>query len=550
MSRESALFSNTPTHGDHEVTLLPSHENGSTGEATEKLDSDDENVDWTKERFTWSKKREYILSCIGYCVGIGNLWRFPYMCQRNGGGAFLLPFIVCDGVWSALFFLEAAVGQFSGRSSFHVWNVCPLMKGAGVGMNVISVMVFWYFNVILAWTFYYLVMSCQSTVPWSRCDGWWNTPRCTDLSRAKNASLAGEIGTSTMKPGNESISSYNLSLPVTLNVSYDVIDGVHNYSVLGNGTLTHDIDGTKRVSSAEEFWQHNVLQVSSGLGDTGHVVWYLAVALGFTLLICFLGLIKGIKSSGKILRDAIFLTLLGEGTSIFGGFAIFSVLGYMAHESGIPIDKVVSSVAETFLTTLCDVFPTTLNRHRTVLTAVFCLLCAVAGLPLVTQGGIYVFQLIDWFIATYTVTVIGFIECVVLAWVYGADRFGEDIMMMIGRKPPMFIRILWCFVTPVFLLVLVVFTFKQYKPPTYGDYHYNVWGSVLGWIVASVSFVPIPFGALYAMYRAKGSLLQRLRQTTKPDEEWGPADVTRRRLYQKEVLQRKPRSGWLDVIRR
>nr|KAG5685506.1 hypothetical protein BaRGS_018909 [Batillaria attramentaria] len=230
-----------------------------------------------------------------------------------------------------LFFLEAAVGQFSGRSSFHVWNVCPLMKGAGVGMNVISVMVFWYFNVILAWTFYYLVMSCQSTVV------------------------------------------------------------------------------------------------------------YVTATMPYVLLTVLL--VRGVTLPGS--TDGIIFYLKPDWWRILD-----------------------------------------------------------------PQGGIYVFQLIDWFIATYTVTVIGFIECVVLAWVYGADRFGEDIMMMIGRKPPMFIRILWCFVTPVFLLVLVVFTFKQYKPPTYGDYHYNVWGSVLGWIVASVSFVPIPFGALYAMYRAKGSLLQ------------------------------------------
>nr|KAG5685713.1 hypothetical protein BaRGS_027978 [Batillaria attramentaria] len=56
--------------------------------------------------------------------------------------------------------------------------------------------------------------------------------------------------------------------------------------------------------------------------------------------------------------------------------------------------------------------------------------------------------------------------------------------------------------------VLFVFTLMRYKPPTYGDYHYDVWGSVLGWIVAAVSFVPIPAVVVYKLYRAKGTLLQ------------------------------------------
>ena len=63
----------------------------------------EEEGDKTEEgREHWSRHMDYMLSIIGYCVGLGNLWRFPYLCNRNGGGEllFVLDLMICgETIW-------------------------------------------------------------------------------------------------------------------------------------------------------------------------------------------------------------------------------------------------------------------------------------------------------------------------------------------------------------------------------------------------------------------------------------------------------------------
>ncbi len=86
-----------------------------------------------QQRDVWGKGMDFVLACVGYAVGLGNIWRFPYLCYKNGGGAFLVPYFVFVSCAAApLLFLEVGLGQFMSQGNISVWNICPIFKGDDV----------------------------------------------------------------------------------------------------------------------------------------------------------------------------------------------------------------------------------------------------------------------------------------------------------------------------------------------------------------------------------------------------------------------------------
>lgn len=96
---------------------------------TTETDSDTKTITATS-RDKWGKDIEFMLSCIAYSVGFGNIWKFPYTALRNGGGAFLLPYlIVLFIVGRPIYYLEMVLGQFSSRGVVKLYDLAPGMRG-------------------------------------------------------------------------------------------------------------------------------------------------------------------------------------------------------------------------------------------------------------------------------------------------------------------------------------------------------------------------------------------------------------------------------------
>ena len=88
-------------------------------------------------------------------------------------GIFLIPYtcsLLIVGV--PLFLAETAIAQYSQGGPFFCFHYCPIFRAVGLGMTMISLTIAMYYNVIIAWAFYYFFASMAPELPWSKCRDW------------------------------------------------------------------------------------------------------------------------------------------------------------------------------------------------------------------------------------------------------------------------------------------------------------------------------------------------------------------------------------------
>ncbi|XP_048457882.1 sodium- and chloride-dependent glycine transporter 1 isoform X2 [Rhincodon typus] len=438
-----------------------------------------------------------------------------------------------------LFFLELSFGQFTSQGCLGVWKVNPMFKGVGYGMMVVSTYIGIYYNVVISIAFYYFFSSMTTLLPWSYCTNRWNKDDCSSM----------------LNPNR------------TANIS----DLSRNISTLLNQTA-------KRTSPSEEYWNYYVLRISNGIGNFGEIRLPLLGCLVVAWVVVFLCLIKGVKSSGKVVYFTatfpyVVLTILFiRGITLDG--AVNGIKYYLTPQWDKILDaKVWGDAAsqifyslgcawgglitmasynkfhnncyrsypwvacdtifiqanqfcllETLVTAVVDEIGSDwIRRQKSYVTLAVAIIGFLLGIPLTTQAGIYWLLLMDNYAASFSLVVISCIMCIAIMYIYGHNNYFKDVQMMLGFPPPIFFQICWRFVSPSIIFFILIFTVVQYKPISYNDYIYPSWAIILGFLMALSSVICIPIYAIWKICMSEGStFLERVKNANKPSKDWGP----------------------------
>ncbi|XP_016944259.2 sodium- and chloride-dependent glycine transporter 1 isoform X1 [Drosophila suzukii] len=559
-------------------------------------------IERDENRGQWKSKTEFILSLLGYAIGIGNVWRFPYLCYRSGGAAFLIPYmlmVILAGI--PLFYMELLIGQFSSTGCTGMFRMAPLLKGTGIAQVVVNAYCVCYYSVIISYPIRMISYCFFKKVPWEDCENPWNTDDCV--------------------PPNDL--------------------GKHNHT-----------DGFK--TSADEFFHLEVLRISTDISDLGGMVWEQLVSLLITWIIIYLCLVRGIKSVGKVVYftvpfpyillfilfvrgvtlpgawmgikfylypewhrlldlkvwadaaiqmffglgpgwggivnmasfsnfrnnakcDTIIIVSINVFTSIFAGFVVFAVLGFLSEKSGIPVEAVATGGAglafvtypeaiamlpipqlwalmffvmlfllgidsvfvqlEAIMSSILDEWPW-MRKHKWKLTLICCFIFFGLSTIMCTNGGMFVLQLFDWYSSAIAVIVICMVEIIMVAWIYGIKNFLMDIEFMLGKRPSLYWRILWQVVTPLVLVFILITSIVFMRTITYNNVSYPQWAVIIGWASFVSSVIWIPLYIFYIMIRKRATLCESLKKRLKPLD-WTPADPQDRADYEAFRRQRQ-----------
>ncbi|CAH0723408.1 unnamed protein product, partial [Brenthis ino] len=516
------------------------------------------------ERVQWGSQLEFLMSCIALSVGLGNVWRFPFIAYKNGGGAFLIPYIiVLIFIGKPMYYLECSLGQFSSRNVISLWALAPAMKGVGYAQIVGNCYILSYFVSIIALCIYYLAMSFQSTLPWAVCDPEWRD--CVPSGQTENIVLT-----------------------------------------------------ENSTSSAELYFTKSVLQLSHGLEDgLGMPVWYLALCLLSAWLLVFLIISRGIQSSGKaayflalfpyivmiillistlllpgsgngilffltpqwdrlidlrvwynavtqvffslsvcsgplimfssynnfrqnVYRDAMIVTTLDTFTSLLSGITIFGILGNLAYVLDKEVGEVVGTggtglafvsypdaIAKTFQPQLFSVLfflmmvvlglgtvvalVTAVNtilldsfpNVKTIyMSVITCTLGFGAGLIYVTPSGQYIFELTDYFGGTFLILFCGIFEIVGIFGLYGVENICLDLEFMLGRTTSVYWRFCWGIITPALMIVVFIYALAVPEPLIFGaDYEYPTAAYIAGYLMLLSGVIFVPIFWIKTLYK-------------------------------------------------
>ncbi|KAH8401189.1 hypothetical protein KR009_003560 [Drosophila setifemur] len=561
------------------------------------------------ERAAWSGKMQFFLSIIGYSVGLGNIWRFPYLCQQNGGGAFLIPFmimLILEGI--PLFLIELGIGQRMRLGALGVWNtIHPWLGGIGISSCIVTLFVALYYNVIITWVFFYLFNSFRYPLPWSECplNG---TEVLEECAKSSETTYFWYRTTLDAAPSMDEPGGLKWWIVLCLMLSWTIVFFIVMKGIQSSGKVVYFTSLFPYIVLTIFFIRGITLR-GAGAGlmhmytpkveklleptvwlDAATQVFY-SFGLAFGSLIAF-GSYNTPKNN--CVRDVLLVSVCNAVTAIYASVVIFAILGFKAT---VNVDRCIASnseilvknhfleknfttsdydiVIKTFNTTemtqlklsecslaheldnaaegtglafivftqaivelpgapfwavlfftmllslglgsqigilegmLCTLFDIDIIKRvkKQHVTGVVCLFCFIVGFIFCTGAGEYWLKMFDSFAGTIGLVVVALMEMIAVIFIYGHERFTEDIYQMTGYRPGLYWQLTWRYIGPVIMVCILASSvvFMVIRNPTYGAWNadlgmveqknYPSWvmGVALAMILAGVLPMPIVF---------------------------------------------------------
>lgn len=467
------------------------------------------------------------MAAVGSAVGLGNVWRFPYVAYESGGGAFLIPYFTA--LFTAgipMLILEMGLGQRMRKGApLAFGGIRKPLQWFGWWAAGLSAAIVIYYSTILAWSWVYLWHSLSQVR--GGAAAWGDQPQAFFFQNVLQRSAGpGEIGWPVvplvigmaltwlciyliLRKGVRSVSKVVLvtvPLPMIL-LAVLLIRGL---------TLPGAMDGI-RYYLTPDF--KALLKPGIWLSAYGQIFFSLSLASGVMI-----GYGSYLGKKAEITNSALITGLANCGTSFFSGFVVFSMLGYLAHVQGLPVpDVTTSGTGLAFVT-----FPTAISQlpalnalfgiifFVTLLTLgidsafalqeafttgfydkwqiapeklarSFVLIAFPVSLIFVTRGGFYWFDIVDKWICDFGLVISGLMQCIIVGYLYRVQAFRAYLNTQseigLGQWWVWALR----YVTPTVLLVILVFNLKAEITEGYADYPrwatlIGGWGTVLFWL--------------------------------------------------------------------
>jgi len=478
-------------------------------------------------RERWDKRAGFVLAAIGSAIGLGNVWRFPYMAYSNGGGAFFIPYLIAlitTGI--PLIALEYYLGARYQKGPTEAFGL--IKKGTNyIGWLALgtAAMITFYYTVVMSWAANYMFHSIG--VQWAGKEKDFFFGNVLGITKS-----IGEIGGIQwhLVLGNLIIW---VAIFLIIFKGVKVVGKVVHWTVALPWALLLIliIRGVTLQGAARglDFYLKpdfaQLLNPDVWLGAYGQI--FFSLSLGFGVMIAYASYLP---KDSDINNNAWVVSFANCATSFFAGFAVFSVLGYLAFTTDQPIKDVAGagpglafvtyptaiaklpggagvqsifgimfflmiltlgidsafSLVEGIVTGLRDSF----NLGREKVTFWVCLIGFTAGLLYTTRAGLYWLDVVDHWM-NWGLVIVGFLEAVLIGWFFNIRDASSDIDSTSEIKFGKLWIISVKYITPLVLLIIIISSiFKELKSPYEG---YPIWSLMAGGWIPLISLLFIGF---------------------------------------------------------